>query len=91
MGDDPKRSALNAFYQMHEANNAFVLDGSAFTVYAALGEEVEDADVQAVDDKLYVALPGQVHDLYSGERSRTRSARSRPLMPGIARSTTATW
>jgi choline dehydrogenase-like flavoprotein len=31
MGDDPKRSALNAFNQMHEVKNVFVVDGSAFT------------------------------------------------------------
>jgi choline dehydrogenase-like flavoprotein len=30
MGDDPKRSALNAFNQMHEVRNLFVVDGSAF-------------------------------------------------------------
>src|SRR4029079_2497240 len=30
MGTDPKRSALNAFNQMHEVRNLFVLDGSAF-------------------------------------------------------------
>jgi choline dehydrogenase-like flavoprotein len=31
MGDDPARSALNAFNQMHEVKNLFVVDGSAFT------------------------------------------------------------
>jgi choline dehydrogenase-like flavoprotein len=31
MGADPKRSALNAFNQMHEVKNLFVVDGSAFT------------------------------------------------------------
>lgn len=31
MGDDPKRSALNAFNQMHDVKNVFVTDGSAFT------------------------------------------------------------
>jgi choline dehydrogenase-like flavoprotein len=31
MGVDPKRSALNAFNQMHEVKNLFVVDGSAFT------------------------------------------------------------
>jgi len=31
MGDDPKRSALNGFCQMHEVKNVFVVDGSAFT------------------------------------------------------------
>jgi choline dehydrogenase-like flavoprotein len=31
MGADPKRSALNAFNQMHEVKNVFVVDGSAFT------------------------------------------------------------
>jgi len=31
MGDDPKRSALNAFNQMHEVKNLFVVDGSSFT------------------------------------------------------------
>jgi choline dehydrogenase-like flavoprotein len=31
MGDDPKRSALNGFCQMHEVRNVFVVDGSAFT------------------------------------------------------------
>lgn len=30
MGDDPKRSALNKFNQMHEVRNLFVVDGSAF-------------------------------------------------------------
>ncbi len=30
MGDDPKRSALNSFNQMHEVRNVFVMDGSAF-------------------------------------------------------------
>jgi choline dehydrogenase-like flavoprotein len=30
MGTDPKRSALNAFNQMHEVKNVFVVDGSAF-------------------------------------------------------------
>jgi choline dehydrogenase-like flavoprotein len=30
MGADAKRSALNAFNQMHEVNNVFVVDGSAF-------------------------------------------------------------
>jgi choline dehydrogenase-like flavoprotein len=31
MGQDPKRSALNAFNQMHEVKNLFVVDGSSFT------------------------------------------------------------
>ena len=31
MGEDPKRSALNKFNQMHDAKNVFVVDGSAFT------------------------------------------------------------
>lgn len=31
MGDDPKRSALNKFNQMHDVKNLFVVDGSAFT------------------------------------------------------------
>jgi choline dehydrogenase-like flavoprotein len=31
MGTDPRRSALNAFNQMHEVKNLFVVDGSAFT------------------------------------------------------------
>lgn len=31
MGDDPKRSALNRFNQMHEVKNLFVVDGSSFT------------------------------------------------------------
>jgi choline dehydrogenase-like flavoprotein len=31
MGADPKRSALNAFNQMHDVKNVFVTDGSAFT------------------------------------------------------------
>jgi choline dehydrogenase-like flavoprotein len=31
MGDDPKRSALNSFNQMHDVKNVFVTDGSAFT------------------------------------------------------------
>jgi choline dehydrogenase-like flavoprotein len=30
MGDDPKRSALNGFCQMHEVNNIYVVDGAAF-------------------------------------------------------------
>jgi choline dehydrogenase-like flavoprotein len=30
MGADPKRSALNAFNQMHEVKNVFVVDGSSF-------------------------------------------------------------
>ena len=30
MGTDPKRSALNAYNQMHEVKNVFVVDGSAF-------------------------------------------------------------
>ena len=30
MGDDPKRSALNKFNQMHEVPNVFVMDGSSF-------------------------------------------------------------
>ena len=30
MGEDPKRSALNKFNQMHEVRNVFVVDGSAF-------------------------------------------------------------
>ena len=30
MGDDPSRSALNSFNQMHEVENVFVVDGSAF-------------------------------------------------------------
>ena len=30
MGDDPKRSALNRYLQMHEVKNVFVVDGSAF-------------------------------------------------------------
>ena len=30
MGDDPKRSALNKFCQMHEVPNLLVVDGSAF-------------------------------------------------------------
>lgn len=31
MGDNPKRSALNGFCQMHDVKNVFVVDGSAFT------------------------------------------------------------
>jgi choline dehydrogenase-like flavoprotein len=31
MGADPRRSALNAWNQMHEVKNLFVVDGSAFT------------------------------------------------------------
>jgi len=31
MGEDPKRSALNKFNQMHDVKNVFVVDGSAFT------------------------------------------------------------
>jgi choline dehydrogenase-like flavoprotein len=31
MGEDPKRSALNSFCQMHDVKNVFVVDGSAFT------------------------------------------------------------
>ena len=31
MGDDPKRSALNRFNQMHEVKNVFVTDGASFT------------------------------------------------------------
>jgi choline dehydrogenase-like flavoprotein len=31
MGEDPKRSALNKFNQMHEVRNVFVTDGSSFT------------------------------------------------------------
>ena len=31
MGADPRRSALNAFCQMHQVKNLFVVDGSAFT------------------------------------------------------------
>jgi len=31
MGADPKTSVLNAFNQMHEVDNLFVVDGSAFT------------------------------------------------------------
>jgi choline dehydrogenase-like flavoprotein len=31
MGQDPKRSALNGFNQMHDVRNLFVVDGSAFT------------------------------------------------------------
>ena len=31
MGEDPARSALNRFNQMHEVKNVFVVDGSAFT------------------------------------------------------------
>jgi choline dehydrogenase-like flavoprotein len=31
MGRDPKTSVLNAFNQMHEVKNLFVVDGSAFT------------------------------------------------------------
>jgi choline dehydrogenase-like flavoprotein len=30
MGDDPKRSALNGFCQMHEVSNVYVVDGAAF-------------------------------------------------------------
>ena len=31
MGADPKSSVLNKFNQMHEVDNLFVVDGSAFT------------------------------------------------------------
>ena len=31
MGEDPTRSALNRFNQMHEVKNVFVVDGSSFT------------------------------------------------------------
>jgi choline dehydrogenase-like flavoprotein len=31
MGEDPKRSALNGFNQMHDVKNLFVVDGSTFT------------------------------------------------------------
>jgi choline dehydrogenase-like flavoprotein len=30
MGADPKRAALNAYNQMHEVKNVFVVDGSSF-------------------------------------------------------------
>ena len=30
MGEDPKRSALNKFNQMHDVSNVFVVDGSSF-------------------------------------------------------------
>jgi choline dehydrogenase-like flavoprotein len=30
MGEDPKRSALNKFNQMHDVPNVFVVDGSSF-------------------------------------------------------------
>ncbi|OYW13263.1 MAG: hypothetical protein B7X34_00560, partial [Acidobacteriia bacterium 12-62-4] len=29
--EDPRRSALNGFNQMHDVKNLFVVDGSAFT------------------------------------------------------------
>ena len=41
MGDDPKRSALNGWNQMHEVKNLFVVDGSAFT---SASREEPDAD-----------------------------------------------
>jgi len=31
MGDDAKKSPLNAFNQMHDVKNMFVVDGSAFS------------------------------------------------------------
>jgi choline dehydrogenase-like flavoprotein len=31
MGEDPKKSPLNGFNQMHDVKNVFVVDGSAFT------------------------------------------------------------
>ncbi|HEY3738904.1 MAG TPA: GMC family oxidoreductase [Bryobacteraceae bacterium] len=31
MGEDPKRSALNGFCQMHDVKNVYVVDGSSFT------------------------------------------------------------
>src|SRR5260370_12545850 len=31
MGADPKRSALNGFFQSHDVPNLFVVDGAAFT------------------------------------------------------------
>ena len=31
MGNDPARSVLNGFNQMHEVDNVFVVDGSSCT------------------------------------------------------------
>ncbi len=31
MGSDPRQSVLNAHNQMHDVDNVFVVDGSAFT------------------------------------------------------------
>ena len=31
MGIDPRQSVLNAYNQMHDVDNVFVVDGSAFT------------------------------------------------------------
>jgi choline dehydrogenase-like flavoprotein len=33
MGNDPKRSVLNAYCQAHEVKNLFVVDGSSFTTF----------------------------------------------------------
>ena len=43
MGEDPKRSALNKFNQMHEVKNVFVVDGSAFTSASEKNPTLDDS------------------------------------------------
>ncbi len=42
MGDDPKKSPLNAFNQMHDVKNVFVVDGSAFTTASEKESDAHD-------------------------------------------------
>ncbi len=52
MGADPKRSALNAFNQMHEVRNVFVVDGSAFTNGNREEPDADDSGVGLAGDGL---------------------------------------
>ena len=36
MGNDPKKSVVNAWHQAYEADNLFIVDGSSFTTSAAV-------------------------------------------------------
>ena len=65
MGDDPKRSALNEFNQMHEVRNLFVVDGSCVPDRDREEPDADDPGAVVARDR----LPGR------GDQARQPVAR----------------